>query len=108
MPQGHAEETKLTARLPNLDIEINYSRSREGDAERLLISVQAVPSFEAFGRFLETANPFLFWMRLVQTAWAPWLGSPPAKLLPRAGRNLLPDQGSTSAVRPAPKPGTSE
>jgi len=81
MQRGHFEETRATARLPNLDIEIIHSRSAEGDAERLSISLQAIPSFEAFGRYLESANPFLFWMRVAQTAWAPWLGSAPASLL---------------------------
>ena len=92
MPEGHFEETKAIGRLPNLDIEINYSRSPAGDAERLSISVQAVPSFEAFGRYLEAANPFLFWMRLAQTAWAPWLGPFPAKL-PRSNLTRLPPAG---------------
>lgn len=80
MPQGHFEETVATARLPNLDIEIVRSRSPAGDAERISICVQAVPSFEAFGRYLEAVNPFLFWMRFVQMAWAPWLGTSMAKL----------------------------
>lgn len=53
MQRGHFEETRATARLPNLDIEIIHSRSAEGDAERLSISLQAIPSFEAFGRYLE-------------------------------------------------------
>ncbi len=82
MQRGHFEETKATARLPNLDIEIIHSRSAEGGAERLSISLLAIPSFEAFGRYIESANPFLFWMRVAQTAWAPWLGSAPASLLP--------------------------
>ncbi|MGC2223130.1 MAG: hypothetical protein WA624_12570 [Methylocella sp.] len=82
MPQGYFDETKATARLPNLDIEIVHSRSPEGDAERITISLQAAPSFEAFGRFLEATNPFLFWMGFAQTAWAPWLGSRPASLPP--------------------------
>jgi hypothetical protein len=63
MPQGFFDETKATARLPNLDIEIVRSRSPAGDAERITISLQAAPSFPAFGRFLEATNPFLFWMR---------------------------------------------
>ena len=33
----------------------------------------AVPSFEAFGRFLETANPFVLWAQAAQMAWFPWL-----------------------------------
>jgi hypothetical protein len=64
MPQGDIEETKAVALLPNLKIEITHGRLPAGDAERLTISVSAVPSFEAFGRYLEAANPFLFWMLL--------------------------------------------
>jgi hypothetical protein len=81
MPQGHFEETRAFARLPNLDIEIVHGRSTDGNAEHISISLQAVPSFAAFGNFLEATNPFLFWMRFAQTAWAPWLGSAPANLL---------------------------
>ena len=112
MPQGYFDETKATARLPNLDIEIVHSRSPEGDAERITISLQAAPSFEAFGRFLEATNPFLFWMRFAQTAWAPWLGSGPASLPPgnvtrvrappqSAGPNATPDRAGAGGLRPA-------
>jgi hypothetical protein len=80
MPQGFFDETKATARLPHLDIEIVRSRSPAGDAERITISLQAAPSFEAFGRFLEATNPFHFWMRFAQTAWTPWLGAAAASL----------------------------
>jgi hypothetical protein len=105
MPQGHFEETKAIGRLPNLDIEINYSRSPAGDAERLSISVQAVPSFEAFGRYLEATNPMLFWMRLVQTAWAPWLGTSLAKL-PRSEMGRLPASEATRPDRSSHPEGT--
>jgi hypothetical protein len=37
--------------LPGLDIEIVHRRSPSGDTEQILINLQAVPSFEAFGRF---------------------------------------------------------
>ena len=83
MSQGFFDETKATARLPNFDIEIVHGRSPAGDAERLTISLQAAPSFEAFGRFLEATNPLLFWMRFAQTAWTPWFGAFPAKLPPK-------------------------
>jgi hypothetical protein len=105
MPQGHVDETKVTGRLPNLDIEINYSRSPAGDAERLLISVQAVPSFEAFGRYLEAVNPFLFWMRLAQTAWTPWLGAPRAALPGSSSTGRLPPAGEAARPGSAPLPG---
>jgi hypothetical protein len=39
MAQGYFDETKATARLPNLDIEIVHSCSPEGDAERITISL---------------------------------------------------------------------
>jgi hypothetical protein len=84
MPQGDIEETKAVALLPNLKIEITHGRLPAGDAERLTISVLAVPSFEAFGRYLDAANPFLFWMRFAQTAWAPWLSAFPTST-PRSG-----------------------
>jgi hypothetical protein len=78
MPQGDFGETKAVARLPNLEIEIIHGRSHAGDAERLSISVLAVPSFKAFESYLQAANPFLFWMRFAQAAWAPWLSAIPA------------------------------
>lgn len=96
MPEGHFGEAKAIGRLPTLDVEIRYSRSPAGDAERLSIVVQAVPSFEAFGRYLEAANPFLFWMRLAQTAWAPWLASSSAKLAQSDSTRLLPAARSGS------------
>jgi hypothetical protein len=89
MPQGHFDETKAIARLPNLDVEIIHSRSPAGDAERITISLQAAPSFAAFGRFLEATNPFLFWMRFAQTAWTPWLGAAAARL-PSSNFSRLP------------------
>ena len=81
------EATKATARLPNLDIEIIHRRSPGGDAEQISISLQAVPSFEAFGRFVESANPLAFWAQAVQMAWLPWLAAvqvmlPPGQTLP--------------------------
>lgn len=67
------DETRASARLPHLDIDIVHRRSREGDAEQISINLQAVPSFSAFSQFLETANPFQFWARLAQLTWLPWL-----------------------------------
>ncbi len=53
---------------------------RTDDVETVAITLRAVPSFEAVGRFLEATNPFLFWSRLIETAWAPWLGTGPRRL----------------------------
>jgi hypothetical protein len=54
------DAAKATARLPNLDIEILHRRSPNGDSEQISIVLQAVPSFEAFGRFIEAATPLRF------------------------------------------------
>ena len=62
--------TRATARLPGLDIEIIHRRSLNDEAEQISINLQAMPSFEAFGQFLETANPLAFEPRLSK-----WRGS---------------------------------
>ena len=86
------EETKrASARLPGLDIEIVHRRSPSANAEQISITLQAVPSFEAFGRFLEAANPFAFWAEAVQTAWFPWFEMMGALMLPW-GAALAPPQ----------------
>jgi len=75
--------TRATARLPGLNIEIIHRRSLNGEAEQISINLQAMPSFEAFGRFLETANPFAIWAQAVQMAWLPWLNAARFVTLPR-------------------------
>jgi hypothetical protein len=54
---------KAVAHLPGLDIEIVHHPSSDGLAEHISINLKAVPSFEAFARFYETMNPFVFWPR---------------------------------------------
>src|SRR5262249_12040651 len=66
---------RATASLPGLEIEIVHRRPRNAEAEALSITLQAMPSFEAFGRSLEAANPLAFWAQAVQMAWLPWLGT---------------------------------
>ena len=62
-------DLRATTRLPGLDIEIIHRRSPEGDREGVSINLQAVPSFEAFRRFLEAANPFVFWAEATRLTW---------------------------------------
>lgn len=76
------EAIRATARLPGLDIEIIHRRSPGGDAEQISINLQAVPSFEAVGHFVESATPFVFWARAIQIAWLPWLAAAQAALPP--------------------------
>jgi len=91
------DTTRATASLPGLEIEIVHRRPQGDDLEALSINLQAMPSFEAFGRFLETANPFVFWaqamQQAMQMAWLPWLGASRALMLPwhsAAGAALQP------------------
>jgi hypothetical protein len=84
MSEADFNETKAVAHLPSLDIEIYHRRPWQGSNELLTITLRAVPSFDAFFRALEATNPLLFWMRAVETMWAPYLprGEPvkPAQL----------------------------
>jgi hypothetical protein len=76
------ETNRATAHLPGLDVEIMHRRAADGDAEQISIMLTATPSFEAFGRALEAANPFMFWARAAELAWQPWLGAASALALP--------------------------
>ena len=89
MSDQHNEDdtTRATARLPGLDIEIVHRRAPH--AEQISVHLQAMPSFEAFGHFLEN-NPFAFWAEAAQLMWlpllslyAPWLGGSRALAAPR-------------------------
>jgi hypothetical protein len=82
------DTTRATARLPGLDIEIVHRRAP--NAEQISVHMQATPSFDSFGRFLEEANPFAFWAQAAQLMWmpflplyAPWLGATRALTSPR-------------------------
>ena len=102
MPDKQHEDdtTRATARLAGLEIEIVHRRSPGGDAEQISINLLAVHSFEAFGRLLETANPFAFWAQAAQMAWLPWLEAARTLMLPwsvtPAGRAQL----RSSSLRP--------
>jgi hypothetical protein len=76
------ETTTATARLPGLNIEIVHNRSQDGASEQVSITLQAVPSFEAFGRSLNAANPFAFWTEAMRLAWLPWLEAARVMMLP--------------------------
>ena len=67
--------TRAVARLPGLEIEVAHRRSP--GAEQISIHLQAVPSFAAFGRALESANPLALWVEAARLAWLPWLAFNP-------------------------------
>ena len=76
------DTTRATASLPGLKIEIVHRRSPGAEVEYLSINLQAVPSFEAFGRVLETTNPFALWAQAAQLALFPWLAAASALMVP--------------------------
>lgn len=77
------DETKATARLPAMNIEITHRQSEGGEAEYVAVKITAEPSFKAFGAFIEqqgpmplgpmAMNPFAPWLQMMQMAWQPWL-----------------------------------
>jgi hypothetical protein len=93
--------TRASAHLPGLDIEIMHWRAAEGHAEQISINLRAVPSFEAFGRGLETANPFAFWAQAAQLAWLPWLETARVLALPWTLMPSLPRPSGDAASRSA-------
>ena len=102
MPHYNIDLT-ATAHLPGLDIEVVHRRSPGGDREEISINLQAAPSFEAFGRFLEAANPFVFWAEATGLTWLEAAralrGLEPARTLPTSGSNVLPfSRGSVRHV----------
>jgi len=81
------DTTRATASLPGLDIEVSHRRSPT--AEHISIHLQAMPSFEAFGRYFEANNPFAFWAEAARLAWLPflpWLGAAGALMAPSSVR----------------------
>lgn len=83
-------ETRISGRLPQLDVEIRTGRDEEAGAEWMTVHLRAVPSFEAAARLFD---PFAFWRTAL--AWNPWLAwMRTAGLLPAdgGGRRLLPDR----------------
>ncbi len=90
------EETKYTARLPTLDVEITTRAAPEEGVETISIRLRATPSFDAAGRWLLQpglaplaffgAGPLALWAELVRAAWLPWLALAPG------GTRLLPPE----------------
>ena len=79
------DETKVNARLPNLDIEIVRREYPEDHAEVMTVRMTATPSFQAVGSHLARnvarplvmmwAAPMLGWAKVMETAWTPvWPG----------------------------------
>jgi len=87
-------DLRATTRLPGLHIAVVHRRSPGGDREEISINLQAVPPFETLGRFLEAANPFVFWAEATRLTWLKaaiaLMPSSAASTLPSNGSNVLP------------------
>jgi hypothetical protein len=97
--RARSAQPRATACLPGLNIEVVHRQSPDGDSEQISINLQAVPSFEAFARFLEAANPFAFWVQAGQLAWLSWLEAVPAVMLPFSSASALPKAGADAVSR---------
>ena len=86
------DETKLTAALPDLRIEILRRDLPEEGAEALTIEIKATPSLDAVSGALLRGlaapmalgwmNPMAAWAQMMRAAWMPLLGPMMAPLLP--------------------------
>jgi hypothetical protein len=85
--------TTATARLPGLDLELRHRWLPDEGGEEIVIRLRAVPSLEAFGRLMETANPFALWMEVARLAWVPWLAAAEAMRAASGPLALLPKPG---------------
>ena len=70
MVSGDYDETRVLARLPNLDIALIHRAG--GAGEEFMLAVRAVPSFAARQGSIE-ADPVLLWMRLSRAFFRTWL-----------------------------------
>jgi hypothetical protein len=91
------DTTRASAQLPGLNIDIVHSQSPDGDSEQISITLQAVPSFEAFGRAFKATNPFTFWTEAMRLVWLPWLEAARIAMLPPS---LPAPKSSSEAVPP--------
>jgi hypothetical protein len=74
-------ETKLTAHLPSVDVEIIRHSLPDENAEALTIRLRAVPSFESVAQWLSfdvfaPAGMAVMWTMLwgdaIRASWLPW------------------------------------
>lgn len=79
------DETKLTADLPTMNVEIVHRAAPDGRGEMVTIQLNATPDFRAALPLLagmaqvplmlgasSTASPFALWTQMAQAMMAPW------------------------------------
>jgi hypothetical protein len=78
------DETRLTATLPQLDVEIVHREDTDPAAQVVTISLRATPTFRAVADHLSATlpsllpvspviSPFLWWTNAIAAAWLPLL-----------------------------------
>jgi hypothetical protein len=77
--------------IPRNLLRLRVDRPPDRDAEQISINLQAAPSFEAFGRHIESLNPFAFWAQAMQMAWLPWQVA--VRIMMPVGLTLPPAEG---------------
>ena len=84
------DDTKITANLPNLQVEILRRELPEEKAEAMTIHLRAAPSFDAVAMAMLPAlsaasmmSPMAVWMRAAEIAWRPWLRAMGYPALPK-------------------------
>lgn len=85
------QETKMSAALPSLDVEMVHREHPEDHAESMTIRLVARPNFESAAgllaplvtaRLASLPHPMMLWTQMMQAAWAPWLQLYRMPLLP--------------------------
>lgn len=72
------DQTKLTAHLPTVDVEITRRELAGHDGEAIMIHITASPSFDAAAQWLlqaslfPMASPLTLWADMMRV-WQPWL-----------------------------------
>ncbi|MBV8916996.1 hypothetical protein [Bradyrhizobium sp.] len=92
--------TKASADLPGLAVDIVHRQSPDGDFEETSINLRATPSFEAFGQFVQVADPFTLWAQAVRLMWMPWLLTTQTMMLPYRPTRTLPSVGRAQQQAP--------
>lgn len=94
-------ETKVTAHLPHLDVEIIRREYPDEHREVMTLHMQATPSFKAFAQSLAGPPtpalaaamwmaPLTAWTRLLAMTCLPWLAVATPAAVPGEGRDELP------------------
>jgi len=102
------DETRATAELPTVTVDIRHREAEAGGAEVLTVTISARPNFRSAANLLEVSMPPLFglaamrpallWTEAMQAAWRPWLQMA-GFALPAPGPDALPEKAPVKAEK---------